>query len=210
MALGVCQGALPLAGGQEAVAGHPFGLVQQGHGGAQTAAGGGLGGLRDGVDLAGGRTKGRRRHADLCGSRGWPGPRVVAHRGAAAFLSPGLATPPTCQRLRYWSTHFGIDIVRRCISWYHDLMATKPKPKKGRPGRPAKSPAGPATAQVNLKLTAEEDALLAALQEREQARIDSLGAGLPVHVGRADTLRIALLREAARQGLVDAAVAKAS
>jgi len=89
-------------------------------------------------------------------------------------------------------------------------MATKPKPKQGRPGRPTKSPAGPATTQVNLKLTAQEDALLAALQEREQARIDSLGAGLPVHVGRADTLRIALLREAARQGLVDTSVAKAS
>lgn len=87
-------------------------------------------------------------------------------------------------------------------------MATKSKPKN-RGGRPTKSPAGPVITQVNARLTAEDLALLTALQAQEQARLDSMGT-VRVRVSPADTLRIALRREAERRGLLEAPVAQAS
>ena len=82
-----------------------------------------------------------------------------------------------------------------------------PSKTNGRRGRPARAASGPSETQVNLKLSPDEEAILTALQAREQARIDTLKTGLPMRVGRADVLRIFLHREAERAGLVDVATA---
>lgn len=83
-------------------------------------------------------------------------------------------------------------------------MARKKAPAKSRTGRPPKG--GEATVHKHsVRLTEADEAVLLALQAREQARANALGLVL----SPADTLRIALRREAERQGLI-APMARAS
>ena len=83
-------------------------------------------------------------------------------------------------------------------------MARKKAPAKPRTGRPPKG-GGATIHKHSVRLTEADEAVLLALQAREQAKADALGLVL----SPADTLRIALRREAERQGLVET-VAKAS
>lgn len=77
-------------------------------------------------------------------------------------------------------------------------MARKKAPTKPRPGRPPKS--GEATIHKHsVRLTEADEAVLLALQAREQAKANAFGLVL----SPADTLRIALRREAERQGLIE-------
>lgn len=77
-------------------------------------------------------------------------------------------------------------------------MARKKAPAKPRIGRPPKG--GEATVHKHsVRLTEADEAVLLALQAREQARANALGLVL----SPADTLRIALRREAERQGLIE-------
>jgi len=74
-------------------------------------------------------------------------------------------------------------------------------PPKGQGGRPTKNAGTATTEQISVRLIPADLAILRAIQEQEQARMD--GLGVPMQVSPADAVRIILRAEGKRRGLVD-------